>query len=99
MARYDVYENPTGVGYLVEVQSDLLDGLQTRAVLPLVPHTPDLKVVRRLNPKLTIDGKEFALFTHLIATVPASRLGQTKMNMRAHDYEITSALDMLFQGF
>ena len=30
MAQYDVFLNPEGSGYLLDVQSDLLDGLSTR---------------------------------------------------------------------
>jgi hypothetical protein len=39
MARFDVYANPgshaTTTPYLLDVQSDLLDGLDTRMVIPL----------------------------------------------------------------
>ena len=39
MAQYDVVRNPEGSGYLLDVQSDLLDGLTTRLVVPLMPQT------------------------------------------------------------
>lgn len=32
MARFDVFKNEGGTGYLLDVQSDLLSGLNTRAV-------------------------------------------------------------------
>ena len=39
MARFDVYANPGGhaetTPYLLDVQSDLLDGLDSRMVIPL----------------------------------------------------------------
>ena len=39
MARFDVYANPgahaTITPFLLDVQSDLLDGLDTRMVIPL----------------------------------------------------------------
>ena len=37
MAKYDVYPNPEGAGYLLDTQTDLLDGLNTRVVVPLLP--------------------------------------------------------------
>lgn len=37
MARFDIYENPACPGYLLDVQADLLDGLNTRMVVPLLP--------------------------------------------------------------
>lgn len=99
MARYDVYDNPIGEGYLIDVQADLLDELNTRVVVPLVPYAPRMKVVRRLNPIFTINGNQFALFAHLVGTVPAARLGEPRTNLDRHHDEIVAALDMLFQGF
>ncbi|HEY4193768.1 MAG TPA: CcdB family protein [Mesorhizobium sp.] len=99
MARYDVFSNPTGPGYLLEVQADLLEDLNTRVVVPLVPHDVKLKAVRRLNPVFMIEGRQYVLFTHLIATIPAVRLTGPRTNLIRHHDEIVTALDMLFQGF
>jgi toxin CcdB len=49
MARYDVFPNLGGSGYLLDVQADILEDLSTRVVVPLVPATDKVKVVRRLN--------------------------------------------------
>ncbi|WP_292723978.1 CcdB family protein [Mesorhizobium sp.] len=37
--------------------------------------------------------------THLIATVPAKELGESRLNITRHHDDIVAALDMLFQGF
>ena len=37
MARFDVYASPDGSGCLLDVQADLLDSLNTRVVVPLMP--------------------------------------------------------------
>lgn len=37
MAQYGVFSDPSGNGYLLDVQSDLLDGLNVRAVVPFLP--------------------------------------------------------------
>lgn len=34
MARFDVYKNAGGSGYLLDVQADLLNHLNTRIVVP-----------------------------------------------------------------
>lgn len=99
MARFDIFMSPTGVGYLLDVQADLLDGFRTRVVVPLLPKTEKLNLVRRLNPVFVIDGKHYVMFTHLIATVPVARLGEVRSNLLASHDKITDALDMLFQGF
>jgi toxin CcdB len=99
MAKYDVFQNPNGDGLLVEVQTNLLDELKTRVVIPLVPYSSTLKTLRRLNPVFTIGGKQYFMFTHLIATVPATRLTEPRTNVAWLHDQITAALDMLFRGF
>ena len=37
MARFDVYINLDGAGYLLDVQGDLLDTLNTHDVVPKLP--------------------------------------------------------------
>lgn len=37
MARFDVYASPDSAGYLLDVQADLLESLNTRIVVPLMP--------------------------------------------------------------
>ena len=71
-----VFANPNGDGYLLEVQTDLLDELKTRVVVPLIPHSSEIKTLRRLNPVFTIGGKQYAMFTHLIADRPSQPIGR-----------------------
>jgi toxin CcdB len=37
--------------------------------------------------------------THLIATVPAGELGESRLNLARHQDDVAAALDMLFHGF
>jgi toxin CcdB len=99
MARYDLYPGIGGAGYLLDVQADLLEDLSTRVMVPLVPRSDKVKLVRRLNPIFVVDGKQYAMFTHLIAAVPLVRLREPRTNLLSHHDEIAAALDMLFQGF
>ena len=57
MAKYDVYPNPGGGGLLLDVQADLLDGLNARAVVPLIPLQAAPVPAKRLNPVFQIDEK------------------------------------------
>ncbi len=46
MARYDVFSHHQGSGYLLDIQADLLEGLNNRIVVPLLlpqaaPKLPD----------------------------------------------------------
>ena len=67
MARFDVYANPgrhaTTTPYLLDVRSDLLDGLDSRRVIPLriLKHFPEVTLSTRLTPVLTIEGMDFLL--------------------------------------
>ena len=55
--------------------------------------------MRRLNPVFTIGGKQYAMFAHLIATVPIAQLRTERTNLASTHDQIVAALDMLFQGF
>ncbi len=99
MPKYDVYPNPGGSGFVVDVQTDLLDGLATRVVVPLVPTKSAPIPARLLNPVIVIDGDEHVMVTQFLSAVPTSPLGNPVANLAARADDITRALDMLFQGF
>lgn len=99
MPQYDVFPNPSGGGYLLDVQSDLLDGLNVRAVAPLVPKAMAPIAASRLNPVFDIEGAAHVMMTQYIAAVPASLLKTPVGDLSASFDRITSALDMLFHGF
>ncbi len=99
MARYDVFANPAGGGYLLDVQNDLLDDLNVRAVVPLLPRDDAPIAASRLNPVFEIDGAAHVMMTQYIAAVPASILKTPAGDLSTRFDAITSALDMLFHGF
>ena len=76
MARFDVYPNPgrhaSATPYLLEVQSDLLDELDSRVVIPLrdAAQFPPVRLPERLMPTFEIEGKPFVLETPKLAAVP-----------------------------
>lgn len=103
MPRYDVYRNPRKesarqVPYLLDVQSDLLEDLDTRVIVPLraaagVPH-----LVTRLNPVLTVDGVALMMDTPQLVGYPRAALKRPVANLGASAFDIQNALDFLFAG-
>jgi toxin CcdB len=99
MARYDVYPSPGGAGFVVDVQTDLLDGLATRVVAPLLPVETAPKPAKLLNPVIDIGGEAHVLVTQFLAAVPTRSLGKPVGDVSARSDEINRALDMVFHGF
>jgi toxin CcdB len=99
MPRYDVFASRTEGNYVLDVQSDLLDNFKTRVVVPLLPAASVPPPMRKLHPIFEINGRKLVMATHLIATVPARELGESRLNLTKHHDDIVAALDMLFQGF
>lgn len=99
MARFDVFQNKGGAGYLLDVQSDLLNGLNTRVVVPLLPKSAAPSPAQRLNPMLEVEGQELMMATQFMAAVPQSELRVGAGSLADQQHEISAALDMLFLGF
>jgi toxin CcdB len=99
MAQYDLFPDPSGNGYLLDVQSDLLEGLNVRAVVPLLPQMRAPIAASRLNPVFEIEGAVHLMMTQYIAAVPASILKAPVGDLSERFDAVTSALDMLFHGF
>ena len=105
MPRFDVYLN-TGTQaavtpYLLDVQSDLLQGLETRIVVPLRRRDrfPAVNLPANLMPVFDIEGVECLLETPKLAAVPLRLLKTPVTSLAVRQFEITAALDFLFQGF
>lgn len=100
MAQFDVYPTPfPGAPYVVQVQSDLLDALATRVVVPLRPAT-DAPQLARLHPTITVGDKPYILHTAETATVLATSLKAPVQSLApTHRQTILDALDFLLHGF
>jgi toxin CcdB len=99
MARFDVYPNPNGTGYLLDVQANLLDALNTRIVVPLIPIEAAPRPAERLNPTFEIGGDRVVMVTQFLAAIPRTVLRLPVTSLAAHDATITSAIDMALVGF
>lgn len=97
MARFELCRD--GENFLLDVQADTLLDLNTRVVVPVrLLHEAPMPA-RRLNPVFEIEGRPYVMVTQYIAAVSQSDLGPVVGNLASHRDTVTSALDMLFQGF
>lgn len=87
--------------YLLDVQNDLLQGLETRIVVPLRRRDrfTAVSLPANLTPTFEIEGIECLLETPKLAAMPLRLLKTPVASLAANQFEITSALDLLFQGF
>ena len=95
MTRFYVHRIGNDGSPALDVQSNLLDALTTRVVVPLAP----VEDVATLVPRLTVDGQRFAMLTQFVTTVPVSAVGTSVADLSTRADEITAATDFLFQGF
>lgn len=99
MARFDVFENLSGAGYLIDVQVDLLSLLNTRVVIPLLPVDMAPARADRLNPEFEIRGTRCSLVTQFTAAVPCGELKETVASLDLDARTIVDAIDFLHQGW
>ncbi len=103
MARFDVYRNPVraeakDVPFLLDVQSDFLEMLETRMIIPLRRATGATPVMEHLNPTITHDHHQLVVDTASLASVPRSALKRPVGNVATLRLDIENALDFLFTG-
>lgn len=100
MARFDIHRPSGGSArYLLDVQSELLDHLRTRVVIPLMPPESVPPDMRGLHPRLVVDGTELLAATQLLAAVKRQDLGPVVATAADQRDTIIRALDLLLTGF
>ena len=104
MSQYTLYKNENKATkktypYFVNVQSDLLDELNSRIVIPLSSlKSLENKNVKRLCPIIKVEDKSFVLLTHQLTSVPKSILKKESISLETYRYEILGAIDLLLTG-
>jgi toxin CcdB len=104
MAQFDVYTNPNSetkraIPYLLDVQTDLLNTLRTRVVIPLYSVSAMGKAAKHLNPQFSIKRTTVIMSTAELAGVTVNTLGDKVCSLKEHRNDIIAALDFLFTGF
>lgn len=83
---------------VLDCQSNLLDRLESRLVVPLLAQTEAPQAAQRLNPIFEIDGTEYVMLTQAAAAVRTLDLGAVVASFTDRSFEITGALDVLISG-
>ncbi|HET8748881.1 MAG TPA: CcdB family protein [Ramlibacter sp.] len=104
MARFDVYGNPDPaerktIPYFLDLQNQFLEGLQTRAAVPLWTPQAFRGRVRNLNPELKVEGNPVVMDTAAIAAIPTGELRRPVANLADQRLAIQNALDTLFGSY
>ena len=104
MAQFDVHRNTNPASkkrypLLLDIQSDLLDDLATRVVVPLAMlEERSAPSITRLMPVLEVEGRQLTLHTAQLASVARKTLGPQVASLAVHREDIVAALDVLISG-
>lgn len=104
MAQFTVYRNrnPGTKGeypLLLDVQTDLLDELATRVVIPLTRAAGLVRrPIRNLMPIVVVDGEEYVAVAQDMAGTHKSALGPRVASVAEQRDAIIAALDFLVSG-
>jgi len=91
MAQFTVCRNKnpqtsSAVPFLLDVQNDLFNDLETRVVVPLSPvSTLKGKPLRGLMPVVEVEGERFVMLTPQMAGIPKSELARRSLASSSTD--------------
>jgi toxin CcdB len=105
MAQFDVYSNMNQntrniYPYIMDVQSSLLEALDTRLVIPLIPKAQlSERPINNLIPCIVVNKKEYYVLTPQLAAINKRNLGKIVENCKSERNAIVSSIDFLITGF
>ena len=104
VATSTVYQNKNSLSnkafpLLLDIQTNLLDSLQTTVVIPLKKlESNKNKVLTQLTPIVNIEGIDYLILTPQLAGIQRKELGKTVADIEHARTEILNALDFLLTG-
>lgn len=101
MAQFDVYKNENDqtnqrVPYLLDIQNDILDSINTRIVIPLVKDKNDFK---GLTKEFIIENQKVYLTTSQMGAIHKNELKTKITTLQNQKEEIKNSIDFLIYGF
>lgn len=105
MPQFAVYRNASPGSreefpFLLDVQTDLLDDLESRVVIPLARAKEFTEFpAQYLVPIVVFLGKHYAVLTPQLAGVPRNELGPQMGNLAEQARCISTAIEFLLKGF
>ena len=98
MPQFDVYQTK-GKMLLIDCQSDLLDYLDTRFVVPLILAETTPPPMQRITPIFDLGGQDYVMATQFAASYAKRDLGRPLFNLNPERDRILAAIDVLRSGF
>ena len=98
MAQFDIVRL-TGGELAIDCQSDLLEGINTRFVVPLRRPADAPPRRDRLNPVFQIDAEDWVMVTQFAGAIARSDIEGRTGSVASEYLMVTAALDMLISGF
>ncbi|MGE6739712.1 CcdB family protein [Allorhizobium pseudoryzae] len=99
MARFSVYRSQEQDILLLDLQTDILNALKTRVVVPLYKIESMSWSIGRMNPRFDINGQRYVMATQRMGAISTSEIGALVADLSPRADDITAATDFLFQGF
>ena len=105
MAQFSIYTNTNPISkaiypYIIDVQSPLLDSLETRLVIPLSQKSRfNEKAIKNLTPVLLINNIEYLVLTPQMAAIQKKHIGTYIGDFTKYRNEIVYSIDFLITGF
>lgn len=82
----------------VALSADHASSINTFIIAPLYPKA-SFTPIRKMQPLLHFKGEAFIFATNELLSVPRNQIASTVGSLSEQCFEITSALDFLFQGY
>jgi toxin CcdB len=105
MAQFNVYintntETKDNYPYLIDIQNQILDTLETRLVVPLMLVSKyKKKVIKEIMPIVDINKKEYVVLVPLMASIHKKNIGQIVADVGSKRQDIIYSLDFLITGY
>lgn len=104
MSQFTVYANKNAktrktFPYLIDIQSDLLEELQTTVAIPLCKASQwHDQIITKLCPLVEIGGEKFFAMSQQLAGINRSQLGKAVTNLSANRAQFIAAIDFIIFG-
>ena len=105
MSQYCIHKNVNDNSkkiypYLLDVQSPLLDTLETRLVIPIAKKSSFYKsILKNINPIIEINNIEYVVVTQQMAAIHSKSIGSIIESVLIDRNEILSAIDFIITGY
>jgi len=104
MPQFTVHRNqhaPTKARFplLLDIQTNFLEGLATRVVIPLTPlAVSKSQKMDKLTPVVQVDGKNYIVVTPQLSAIARKELGPVVADLTGDRVDFINALDFLLTG-